>query len=148
MSQPVLKQVLHLMQEDLNPAGESSKGKKHKTKNAMKLIKTSRKGVWKELRRLQKREQEHMKSKRDKRPDFKSSIEKYQEEQLVSKVKEKAASKPVVANPSHIKNAQKVLEFHLRHSGQMKQETEKKEEGTVFTDRDFDKFEQEYDFFN
>lgn len=54
--------------------GEST-SKKRKTKNAMKLIKTNRQGVWKELRRLQKQEQQKVRNKYDK-PNFMSSVGK------------------------------------------------------------------------
>ena len=54
--------------------GEST-SKKRKTKNAMKLIKTNRQGVWKELRRLQKQQQEKVRNKYDK-PNFMSSVGK------------------------------------------------------------------------
>lgn len=43
--------------------GSSGSCKKRKTKDAMKLIKTNRKGVWKELRKLQKKEQQKVKNK-------------------------------------------------------------------------------------
>ncbi|KAL8576701.1 hypothetical protein ACOMHN_025174 [Nucella lapillus] len=149
MSQSVLKEALQLMQEDLNPTDVSTlQGKKRKTKNAMKLISTSRNGVWKELRRVQKQEQDRLKRKRDKKPDFKSAIEKYREEQLVRRVTEKPSTSSAEMNPSYLKNAKTVLEYHLKHQNRGKQtgETEE-EESTVFTDRDFDKFEEEYDFF-
>ncbi|KAK7112077.1 active regulator of SIRT1-like [Littorina saxatilis] len=150
MSHSIVKQALQLVQEDLQTEGDepssSSKGKKRKIKNAMKLIKTDRKGVWKELRRLQKQEQEKIKSKFEK-PNFKSSIEKFQEDQVVLQAKKGQRPQATKAQPS--KNAKKVFEHHLKHFNRRNasKELKQEEETTVFTDKDFDKFEEEYDFF-
>ncbi|PVD38509.1 hypothetical protein C0Q70_01124 [Pomacea canaliculata] len=131
------------MEDDLvaQIPGSSGSCKKRKTKDAMKLIKTNRKGVWKELRKLQKKEQQKVKNKLS-MLSFKSAVEKFQDD----KSKELTRAYPDEV-PVEKKNvySKKVLQYHMQNFNRRKAEEPKKEEKTVFTDRDFDRFEEEYD---
>merc|ERR1711963_297135 len=72
-----LKQALQFVKDDLqleDGAGPSSGGKKKRSKDAMKHIGTQRKGVWKQLRRLQQQEGEKRRRETE-HPNFKSTID-------------------------------------------------------------------------
>lgn len=77
-----------------------------------------------------------------------SAVEKVQETQR-SQANDRNTPEDIQTKSTASKSSKKVLDYYLQLSRKHQhKQPDTEEKGTVFTDRDFDKFEQEYDFFD
>ncbi|XP_069123783.1 active regulator of SIRT1-like [Argopecten irradians] len=149
MSAAITQQCLHMFDDDF----DDGKTKKTRTKGTIADLGTSKKGVQKrrqQLKKHQKRRQEENKSMKNKL-FVKSTIEEYKQQQAedwtddsINRIQEMSK---VCKTSSKITQAI-VAQNRGRLSKNNPLPEAEQESSTVFTDRDFDKFEKEYDFFS
>ncbi|XP_041364469.1 active regulator of SIRT1-like [Gigantopelta aegis] len=145
MSSAIVKKCLELFKDDLKTETPTSVKKKKKTVDAMKLISSKNTGTWKELRRLQKQQRSQ---RRKQTKQTKSLIEIYQDRQHGDFTEHNISMLQKLSHAGKLKTnqAKMILEQNDRHRRRPKTEERKTEEKSIFTDKDFEKFEQEYNF--
>ncbi|CAH1794775.1 unnamed protein product [Owenia fusiformis] len=148
MSASLVRKGLELFKDDLMTEKEREKAKKRKKKSLedpMKLISTKKSGVAKQLRHLK---QQHAKKQQTTVKDkhIKSAIEEYKRKRNYDSTADNLYYMTKLKDPTHSK-ASETIYNHKRKKPIEKSQDSGKSERTLFTDRDFDTFEKEYDFF-
>ncbi|XP_050394566.2 active regulator of SIRT1 [Patella vulgata] len=151
MSSEMVKRSLQLFDDQIKQktGGNSHSSKKNKNiKDGMKLISTNKQGVWKELRHLHKTYAIESKKKRKLKKKI-STLEEYREKADKDHTKKNVKLLKQVSNVGKVKSVycKKILEQHQRKLAKDLPQESREEPDSVFTDRDFDQFEQEYDYF-
>ncbi|KAL4240711.1 hypothetical protein ACF0H5_001502 [Mactra antiquata] len=155
MSNSLVKASLSLFGDDFDGGSDGPKAKKRKKqKDPMSLIPSKKIGVKKELRKLNKNKNVSKKIHSQTKSLFgnkDSSHIDYTEKsvetiQRLSKVDsmDSSISKPVFAYYNKGKLRPKKVKQGQKHKKTKKKD--KKEESSLFTDEDFEKFRKEYDF--
>ncbi|KAL3877511.1 hypothetical protein ACJMK2_035209 [Sinanodonta woodiana] len=140
MSNLLVRQCLALFEEDFKQ--ENVTPKRKKSNNPMKLISTKKWGVKKELQKLKTRP----KKKTSTSKAYKTRKDEDYTDDCLCNLQRLSAN---VASAQTIKAAEAVVEREKnRLSKNMKIEKKPKDESTVFTDRDFDGFEEDDSFFS
>ncbi|BFZ17390.1 hypothetical protein BsWGS_20429 [Bradybaena similaris] len=143
-----LELVSRSLELDIEPVPVAGKKKKKDqvtgSKNAMDFILTDRQGVWKGLRKLQKKQRKEVIEKR-KKQKTKSAIEKYQE----SAHDHTEASVKALRRLTELGKVEDQVAEKILYKQPCRLSRDIKEEATevtksVFTEEDFDKFEKEY----
>ncbi|CAG5129748.1 unnamed protein product [Candidula unifasciata] len=143
-----LELVSRCLELDVEPVPAAGKKKKKDqatgSKNAMNFILTDRQGVWKGLRKLQKKQRKEVAEKR-KKQKIKSAIEKYQE----NIHDHTEASVEALQRLTELGKVDDLVAEKILYKQPCKLSRDVKEEvsqpvKSVFTEADFDKFEKEY----
>merc|ERR1712018_1116690 len=131
-----LEMVSKCLDLDSEPTSSNigKKKKKASSNNAMDLINTNRQGVWKELRKVQKKHSRDVIDKRKKKK-FKSSIEIYKEQNDTDNTEAniKALQKLTELGKVRDEIAEKILYKQPNRLSRDIQIQEAEEEGSVFT---------------
>ncbi|ESO89011.1 hypothetical protein LOTGIDRAFT_228955 [Lottia gigantea] len=150
MSSDLVKRGLELFNDQIElPNERKAKEKKsRKVKDGMRLINSNKHGVWKQLRQLHV-EQAHDTKKKKLLKKTKSRLEEYKDNQEKDHTKSNVKIFKQISSVGKIKSvySKKIIEQHQRKLSKDMPKEMNEESDTVFTDRDFDKFEEEYDFF-
>lgn len=149
MSKAILKKEIDLFKEDLScNAGKTEKitGKKMTHKDPMRRITTNKKGVKKELKKLKCQPLHKLPAIIKKQKLAVEESYKYRKEDKThSNLTFLEKLKKLDSTPSSTVN--KILVHNKGNLSKNKpQDDSEKEEKSIFSDNDFDKFEKEYDW--
>ncbi|XP_013383345.1 active regulator of SIRT1-like [Lingula anatina] len=152
MSASLVRKGLELFKDDLETLQDSNSPKKGKSEksdstSSRNLLGTNKKGVKKQKERLTQKPNKNKVTIKGKK--LKSVVEEYRKNKPKDNTTDNLYFLQLLSN-SHKPHSSVVEKIMEQHRGKLAKdrppEPVVKEEGSVFTDRDFDKFEEEYDW--